>query len=123
MVPGALRGRIQLMAPGERLRVIHVFNRHRGGGGADNDTASIIDLLETRGVEQEVIRYDSNDLGLGMAGKVKAFTGGIYSRRPMRRLAARIKEFKPDVVHVYELYPMISPWILPECRRRERVQH
>lgn len=105
------------MDPGETMRIIHVFNRHRGGGGSDNDTAAIIELLRARGVEQEVLMYDSNDLGSGMGGRVKAFCGSIYSRRAVRRLAALIEDFKPDVVQAYELYPMISPWILPECQR------
>jgi glycosyltransferase involved in cell wall biosynthesis len=65
-----------------------------------------------------VVCYDSGDLQPGLFGKWRAFTSGVYAREPTRRVATLIEEFRPDVVHVYELYPLISPWILPECRRR-----
>ena len=32
-------------------------------------------------------------------------------------IAGHIREFEPDIVHVHELYPFFSPWILLECKR------
>ena len=100
------------------MRLLHVFNRHRGGGGSDNATDATIGLLREKGVDIRVLSYDGGDLPPGLRGKWRAFASGVYAREPIRRIASLIEEFRPDVVHVYELYPLISPWILAECRRR-----
>jgi glycosyltransferase involved in cell wall biosynthesis len=36
----------------------------------------------------------------------------------VREFAALLDRFRPDVVHAHELFPMVSPWILPLCTRR-----
>jgi glycosyltransferase involved in cell wall biosynthesis len=36
----------------------------------------------------------------------------------VRRFEALLDRFRPDLVHVHELFPLVSPWILPRCARR-----
>ena len=36
----------------------------------------------------------------------------------VREFCALLDSFQPDIVHAHELYPLVSPWILPECTRR-----
>lgn len=100
------------------MRVLHAYNLHRGGGGADNATRATIRVLREAGVEVEEFARDSRDIAEGLTGKVSAFVSGIYARRAVREFAARLDSFRPDLVHVHELYPLISPWVLPECTRR-----
>lgn len=100
------------------MRVLHAYNLHRGGGGADNATRATIRVLREAGVEVEEFVRDSRDIPDGLAGKAGAFVDGIYAHRAVRAFAGRLDAFRPDLVHVHELYPLISPWVLPECTRR-----
>lgn len=100
------------------MRVLHAYNLHRGGGGADNATRATIDALRRAGTEIEVFERDSRDIPDNLAGKFGAFASGLYARTAVRAFAERLDAFRPELVHVHELYPLISPWVLPQCSRR-----
>jgi glycosyltransferase involved in cell wall biosynthesis len=95
--------------------VLHAFNSHRGRGGSDATWAETIRLSVEAGVEVSTFSRDSRSLA-GVGGKVKAFASGVYAADAVREFTRALAEFRPDVVHTHELYPMISPWILPRCR-------
>ena len=75
------------------MRVLHAYNLHRGGGGADNATRATIRVLRQAGVEVETFERDSRSIGernLIEGGAQVRFTGGarrfsasaeIYARR------------------------------------------
>ncbi len=100
------------------MKVLHAYNLHRGGGGADNATRATIALLRERGVEVAVFERDSAQLPASAAGRLTAFVRGLYSREAVRAFRTHLEAERPDLVHVHELYPLISPWVLPECARR-----
>jgi glycosyltransferase involved in cell wall biosynthesis len=99
------------------MRVLHAYNTHRGFGGSDRATQATIDVLRERGVEVEEFVRDSRELPQNLAGKIKAFADGLYARQAVRDFEALLRERRPQLVHVHELYPLISPWILPSCTR------
>ena len=99
------------------MRVLHVYNKHRGFGGSDKATAITIEVLRQRGVEVETFVRDSRDLPANLAGKVKALVGGLYAADAVKAFSEVIEQRRPDLVHAHELYPMISPWVLDRCRR------
>ena len=99
------------------MKVLHAYNRHRGGGGADNVWDQTISLCRERGLDVRVFSRDSRDLPASLGGKLKAFTSGIYARESVREFESLLNEFKPDLVHAHELYPLISYWILPLCKK------
>ena len=99
-------------------RVLHAYNLHRGGGGADNATRASIAVLRAAGVEVDEFVRDSASLGEGLGAKLRAFSDGLYAREAVRAFGAQLDARRPELVHVHELYPLISPWVLPECSRR-----
>ena len=100
------------------MRVLHAYNRHRGGGGANNATQATIDLARAAGVEVQVLARSANQLPPGLRGRVQAGLGVLWGRESLQEFRAGVEEFRPDLVHAHELYPLVSPWILPECTRR-----
>jgi glycosyltransferase involved in cell wall biosynthesis len=100
------------------MRVLHAYNLHRGGGGADNATHATISVLRDAGIEVDTFARDSEALPVSLSGKVRAFTDGLYARSAVTAFREQLDRLKPDVVHVHDLYPLISPWVLPECRKR-----
>ncbi len=100
------------------MRILQAYNLHRGGGGADNATLATIAALREEGVDIECFARDSRDIGPGLAGRLRAFVDGLYATEAVAAFNRRLDAFRPDLVHVHELYPLISPWILPACTRR-----
>jgi len=74
-------------------------------------------LLRDNG--HEVIRFfrSSAEISEMQLGKLRAFFSGIYSLSSKRALRKFLTEYKPDVVHVHNVFPLISPSVLSECRK------
>jgi glycosyltransferase involved in cell wall biosynthesis len=99
------------------MRVLHAYNQHRGGGGANNATRATIDVLRQHGLDVEVYTRSSEEIA-GPLARLEAGISAVYAPRSVRRFEALLDRFQPDLVHVHELFPLVSPWILPRCRRR-----
>lgn len=99
------------------MKILHVFNRHRGGGGADNAWEATIALSRRRGLDVDSFERDSRDLSTNMAGKLSAFASGLYAAESLRAFAARLERDRPDIVHTHELYPLLTPWLFEICTR------
>lgn len=99
------------------LRVLHVFNRHRHGGGSDNAWDATIRLSREAGLDVRVFERDSRDLPAGVRGRVRAFADGLYPRRTLAALDAAIARHSPDVINTHELYPLITPFALARAAR------
>jgi glycosyltransferase involved in cell wall biosynthesis len=100
------------------MKVLHAYNQHRGGGGSDNSTRTTIEVLRRHGMEVQVFTRSSEDLPRNLRGRFQAATSAIYARGSVRAFAALLDSFKPDVVHAHEVFPLVSPWVLPLCTRR-----
>lgn len=98
------------------MKVLHVVNWHRGGGGSDNACRATIDISRRRGIDVDTFERDSRDLGSGLGGKVKAFASGLYAADTLSAFRQRIKDDPPDIVHTHELYPLITPWVFKLCQ-------
>lgn len=94
------------------MKVLHVFNRHRNGGGSDNAWDATIALSKRKGVDVHTFERDSGQLPAGLHGKLKAFADGIYAREATRDFDNRLRVDRPDLIHTHELYPLITPFVL-----------
>ncbi len=99
------------------MRVIQLTNWHRFGGGSDYIARKTARLLENGGHHVRLLAHDSQALSQSARGKVTAFLRGVYSPAAIREMRGCLESFRPDVVHVHEVYPHHSPWVLAECRR------
>ena len=95
------------------MKVLHAVNYHRQTWGSDRAWDRTIELSRRNGFEVEVFSRDSRDLPQGLEGKVRAFVGGVYAPGAVADFRRTLRSFRPDVVHAHELYPLISPSILP----------
>jgi len=100
------------------MRVLHAYNQHRSGGGSDNSTRTTIEISRAYGLEVEVFTRKSGDLPSGLRGRIEAARSAIYPPHSVREFAAVLDSFRPDVVHAHEVFPLVSPWILPLCAQR-----
>ena len=100
------------------MKVLHAYNLHRSGGGASVATLQLVDLLRERGVEVQTFERTSTQLQANLQGRIKAATSAFVPGKSVRQFSAALDAFKPHLVHAHELFPLVSPWILPECKRR-----
>lgn len=89
------------------MRVLIVHNAYRQRGGEEAVVEAEAALLATRGVEVRQLRRDNRDLDALPASTVAVQT--LWSRRTGRELDAAVRAFAPDVVHVHNTFPLISP--------------
>ena len=99
------------------MKVVHAYSQHRGGGGAENSTQTSIEVLRHFGMDVAGFTRDSKGLSSNLVGRVKAGINAVYAFESVRSFDALLDTFRPDLVHVHDVFPLISPWILPVCTR------
>ena len=99
------------------MRIAIVHNQYGKFSGEEAVVRDQAALLRSRGHEVEFFLRSSTELMQMHWGAAKAFFCGIYNPFAVCAFRAFLKEKKPDIVHIHNLYPLISPAILPECTK------
>ena len=96
------------------MRVLVAHNLYRSGtpSGENDLVRAEIELLSDGGLEVGSFLADSDDIPPGMRGVLTAAPGPLYSRTGVRRFSEMLRAFRPDVVHVHNVFPLISPWVV-----------
>lgn len=92
------------------MKVLQLHNRYvRQGGGEDDVMEFERELLSEHGnvVEQFMVSNDTLEVG-GLAS-IKAGANTVWSRRYHRILGEILHRGKPDIVHVHNTFPRLSP--------------
>jgi glycosyltransferase involved in cell wall biosynthesis len=97
------------------MKVLQVNNFHRILGGSDVVVLNTLEILTNNGIDVSMLSRDSQKLISGLCSKVRAFASGLYSFSAVRDIKSIIYHRRPDVIHVHEVYPFLSPWILDTC--------
>jgi len=101
------------------MRILYTYNFHRGGNGSLNATAATIGLVRASGHEVREFTRDSKALLKNIWGRLTAGTHAFYAPEAVRAFTETLDEFRPDVVHAWDVFPLISPWVFRECARRK----
>jgi glycosyltransferase involved in cell wall biosynthesis len=97
------------------MRVLVVHNRYRSAlpSGENMVVDRDIVMLRDAGVEVETYIRDSDEIGgFGPAKRVELAVRPIYSLEDTKAFKAQIQSFRPDVVHLHNVYPLISPAVI-----------
>jgi glycosyltransferase involved in cell wall biosynthesis len=92
------------------MRILLVHNHYRIAGGEDAVVPAEKRLLEEKGQTVALLESDNADIS-GALDQLRTGVGAVYSREGKRRVAAEIKRFRPDVMHVHNFFPQFSPSI------------
>lgn len=99
---------------GTALRVLFVHNRYQQVGGEDSVFANEVTLLRDGGHRVDTLEV-SNDAITGAAAKVSAALHVASNPEGRHLTAAAIARFGPDVVHVHNFFPRLSPAVFDAC--------
>jgi glycosyltransferase involved in cell wall biosynthesis len=97
------------------LSVITVHNRYLMRGGEDEVFESEARLLQDRGCRVQAISQEMT-YPRGVAGKVRVAVNAVWSKPWHDDFSSTLSEIRPDVVHVHNFFPLISPAIYYACR-------
>lgn len=102
------------------MRILIVHNHYRSDAPSGEDSVVQQESAGLRALGHEVKlfeRFSDDIVAMNPARKALAATNaltGVTSRRPFREA---LHTFRPDVVHVHNLFPLVSPSVFGECVR------
>ena len=100
-----------------RILLVHNYYRSAAPSGENTVFEAERDLLRSRGHEvAEFTRRSDELLWLGPMGAVKGALVTPYNPLAVRRLRRAIARHRPEVVHVHNTFPLLSPAIFRAAR-------
>jgi glycosyltransferase involved in cell wall biosynthesis len=104
----------------DAVKVVVAHNRYREAlpSGENAVVEQEMAQLAAAGVGVVPLLRSSDEIAaLSPAGKALLPLSPIYAPRAQRDLAALIVEHRPDVVHLHNPYPLLSPWVVRTAHR------
>lgn len=101
---------------GGALRILFVHNAYQQRGGEDSVVDDEVQLLREHGHEVELYRRDNHEIA--SMGKPAIARDTLWSARTMHDIEAALSRFHPDVIHVHNTFPLISPSLYWAAARR-----
>jgi glycosyltransferase involved in cell wall biosynthesis len=94
------------------VRVLVLHSRYLSGtsSGENRVVEDEVELLRSAGHEVHLWAPSAEDAA--GASRPRLAVRAVWSRSAVRRVARLAAELRPDVVHVHNLYPMLSPAVL-----------
>ena len=104
------------------MKVMQVHNYYHKPGGEDQVFADECAMLEAH--DHQVLRYTEHNKTVTRQGKLALGVKAVWNQRRYRELYKLFQRIQPDVVHVHNTLPLISPAIyyaaqalgLPVCQ-------
>lgn len=98
------------------MKVLFVHNFYQVAGGEDAVYKNEKALLECNG--HQVIEYTVDNMSIkSLWDKVGMIFSTIFSISQYRKIKKVLIENKPDVVHVHNYFPLISPAVFYACKK------
>jgi glycosyltransferase involved in cell wall biosynthesis len=102
-----------------KLRVLQVHNQYAPGWGGEDTVVELeARLLRDRGHVVDEFMASSAGLKNGtILRQILAVPTILWSRQAYQALGQRISQFHPDIVHVHNTFPQLSPSVFWASRR------
>jgi glycosyltransferase involved in cell wall biosynthesis len=92
------------------LRILVAHNRYQQAGGEDTVVALEMEMLSRRGHDVELLATDNHAI-VDSKAQVLAALRSFYSRPSYDLTTEKIKSFRPDILHIHNIVPGLSPSI------------
>jgi glycosyltransferase involved in cell wall biosynthesis len=99
------------------MKILLVHNEYGKFSGEEAVVENLSQLLNENGHEVAHFRRSSAEIPQMFLGNVRAFFNGIYSLSSRSNMSRYLRNHKPDIVHVHNVFPLISPSVLGPCRQ------
>ncbi|QCR22826.1 glycosyltransferase family 4 protein [Pontibacter sp. SGAir0037] len=90
------------------MRILLVHNHYKISAGEDTVFYAEAALMEEHGHQVEMLTLSNNDVNT-ISEKLGAALGVVYNTKSAKLVEEKLLTYKPDVVHVHNFFPLISP--------------
>ena len=97
------------------MRILLLHNYYQHSGGEDAVVEQEKTLLQIKGHEVRLLSSDNNSI-TGRYTQIASALNATYSRESRVRVENEISAFRPDVAHVHNFFPLLSPSVYYACR-------
>lgn len=98
------------------MKVLLLHNRYQLAGGEDGVVKAEKLLLEANNHEVSLLEVSNQDI-TNAWDKVTTAVSAIYSYSAKEQVSKEIIRFRPDIVHVHNFFPLLSPSIYDACQQ------
>ena len=99
------------------MKILVAHNRYQGRGGEDVVFEAEVDLLRGAGHNVETLTV-SNEAINSLAARIATTLSIADNAEGKRAMAEAIDRFRPDIVHVHNFFPLLSPAVFDVCRQQ-----
>jgi glycosyltransferase involved in cell wall biosynthesis len=96
------------------MKILFVHNRYQHAGGEDSVLDAEMSLMSKNG-HAVTLSLQENDAITSFSSKLKAFLDVAYSNTYKQWMSREINKHKPDIVHVHNFFPLLTPSIYDAC--------
>lgn len=117
------------------MKILEINKFNYVQGGAETHFLDLVKLLSSRGNEVAVFamaspknlpspwkKYFVSYVGYSRTDslwlKIKGAVSRFYSWEARRKIGQLLNDFRPEIVHIHNIYHQLSPSILPEIKKR-----
>jgi glycosyltransferase involved in cell wall biosynthesis len=100
------------------MKILFIHNQYQYAGGEDIAVEAELKLLNERGHDTQLLKFDNKNID---KPKKSFLTGlqSIYKTSSGRLVKNAIDVFKPDIIHVHNLFFLASPSVLFAAKSRK----
>lgn len=98
------------------MKILFIHNRYKQYGGEDVAVELESSLLKSRGHEVRLMIFENKSIQNFFSKLVTAFRS-VYNVGSARQVNKLIRQFKPDIIHIHNLFFIASPSVLFVARR------
>ncbi len=100
------------------MRVLVLHNYYQQAGGEDTVFEQETQLLRQYGVTVETMQFTNESFDGSWLGNLQSAAQAFYNSDSAQRLTAVLDEFRPDVVHIHNLFYTASPAVILVAKKR-----
>lgn len=89
------------------MRVAMVHNYYLQAGGEDQVFAAELSLLAGLGIEVDRLTFSNR--AIEKMNRLRLAASTVWNRQVHHELRGRFREFRPDIVHFHNTFPLVSP--------------
>ena len=102
------------------MKVLQVYNQQRSVFGGEEAAVNTIRLiLERHDHQASLLMRTSRGIKNGRLSKVSAALVGVFNPFAYRTFRYHLQRERPDLVHVHNVYPLLSPSVLMACHHEQ----
>ncbi len=99
------------------MKILIVHNRYSRAGGEESVVAFQRQLLEKRGHSVVMYERSYDEIREWQFGRLASLFSALYNPRSVREIRELVVSEQPDAAIVHNLFPVISPAILPVLKK------